>query len=197
MSCNNENLFNSLEWCQGKLVIPGIRPRLYFISKRDIVKWPTLSEDAKKAEDRVTYAGNFGLAADKKWLFLDVQPDKSPVTSEAQGEIPSVTTLNKATFKHPGVKKEATAFIKEANNSDLVYLIQERTGAFRVLGNEMFNTITKASSNIGGAVTDEAGITIEVEVTDVCPAPFYTGQIETEEGIINESGAVTPEPGEE
>lgn len=194
MSCNNKDLYSSLGWCQGETVIPGIRQRVYFIPKRNIVKWPTLPTTAETAEDLATYEGSFLLAAEKKWLYLDVLSDKSPVTSETQGEIPSVTTLNKATFKHPGVKKAVTAFARQANNDDMVYLIQTKTGEFRVLGNEMFNTLTKVSTAIGGAVTEEAGTTLEIEVSDVCPAPFYTGKIETEDGEIDASDGSTTTP---
>lgn len=194
MDCKNTDLYGSLDWCQGEVIIPGIRQRVYYIPKRHIVKWPVLPATGEKAADIVTYKGDFLLAADKKWLGLDVLSDKSPVTSETQGEIPSVTTLNKATFKHPGVKTAVTAFAKQANNDDLVYLIETKEGEFRVLGNRMFNTSTKVNTAIGGSATDDAGTTIEIEITDLCPAPFYVGNIETEAGDIDASnGDKTPE----
>lgn len=194
MKCD-DILIESLEWCHGEPKLPGIRQGVFFIPKKDIAKWPILKKKGVNPSDDVTYEGDFVLRAEKKWGRIDVIVDKSPVTSEPQGEVPSVTTLNKATFKHPDVGMAATSFVRKANNTDLVFLIQDKLGRFRVLGNEMFNTITKASSSLGGAVTDESGTTIEVEVTDLCPAPFYVGQIETEEGIINET--VKPDPGKE
>lgn len=195
MSCNTDKLYGSLTWCKGQAILPGIRGRIYYISKKDIVKWPKLPETATAGNTAkiVTYDGDFTLAADTKWKYIDIISTKSPVTSETQGEVPCVTSLNKATFKHPGTEEEATAFAKEANNDDLVYQVQTRKGKFRVIGNEMFETVTKISQEIGGAVTDEAGTTIEVEVTDVCPAPFYTGVIETKEGDIDAgTGDLTP-----
>lgn len=188
MECDEKDIYQSLNWCQGKPVFPGIRSKAYYISKRSIVKWPVLpSEVTEKGTlaELSVYKGDFVLAADTKWHDLDIITKESPITSEAQGEVPCVTSLNKATFKYPSVEEEATAFARQANNDDLVYLFQQRNGKFRLIGNEMFNTTTKVKQENGAAETDKAGTTIEVEVTDVCPAPFYTGKIETESGDIS------------
>lgn len=40
-------------------------------------------------------------AADKTWLSIDVTFDKGLISCEAQGEYPSVTSLNKAEIPHP------------------------------------------------------------------------------------------------
>lgn len=197
MECNDKNMYQSLNWCQGKPVYPGIRSKAYYIPKRSIVKFPVLPDEVAKdgtLKDLVTYKEDFILAADTKWLELDIITKESPVTSEAQGEMPCVTSLNKVTFKYPSVEEEATAFARQANNDDLIYLFQQRNGKFRVIGNEMFNTTTKVKQENGAAETDKAGTTIEVEVTDVCPAPFYVGKIETEAGDISGAdGSVVPE----
>ncbi len=36
----------SLAWCQGTPELPGIKRRIYYISKDQIVSWPTLTYDA-------------------------------------------------------------------------------------------------------------------------------------------------------
>lgn len=192
-NCSNRSLYEGLPWCQGSPVLPGIRGRVYYIAKRDIVKWPTLptSYDPSKTPTAetmgrlATFEGNFVLAADKKWLVLDVVDKSSSLSSEAQGEQPCITSLNKATFVHPGTKQAITAFCKQANCDDIVYIVFEKTGEARVLGNDMYQTTTKAQQNSGSSPTDNAGTTVEVEVTDLCPAPFYPGKIETEEGDIS------------
>ena len=92
---------------------------------------------------------------------------------------------------HPETNEEATGFCRQANADDFVYLIQVRDGKFRVLGNEAFPTDTKPKQDSGEGVTGDFGTTIEVEVTDVCPAPFYVGEILTKEGTID---AATGQP---
>jgi hypothetical protein len=156
------------------------------IPKRDIVQWPTLPETVvNNIEELATYTGAFVLANEKKWLKIQVLVDKSPVTSATQGGKPSKTFLNSATFVHPGVEEVATAFCRLANNDDYVYIIQTKPGKYRVIGNDMYQTDTNPSQTLGGAATDEMGTTLEVTVTDICPAPFYTDIIETVDGDIN------------
>jgi hypothetical protein len=166
--------------------MPGIRTNVYTIPKRDIVTWPVLPElFATNMGELATYTGSFVLAENKKWQKLQVLVEKSPVTSESQGAKPSKTTLVKATFVHPGTEEDATAFCGLANNDDYVYIVQTKPGKFRVIGNDMYQTETNPSQNLGGAATDEMGTTLEVSVTDRMPAPFYTGIIETVDGDIN------------
>lgn len=189
MGCpDKKDLYESLDWCEGTVILPGIRKRLYYVPKRSIVKWPQLPKEVAeggKLSDLAIYKDDFVLAAGVYWRHLDVITTDSPVNCESQGEIPSVTSLNKATFKHPGAEEDATAFARQATSDDLVFLIQQKNGKFRVIGNEMYETITKVKQELGAAVTDKAGTTLEVEVTDLCPAPFYHGKIKLEEGTIS------------
>lgn len=168
-------------------MLPGIKAAVYFIPKRDIVTWPTLPAlgDAENMAALATYSGNFVLASDKKWLTIQSLSTKSSVTTETQGEYPSVTALNKITLKHPGTDEEAAGFCRQAMADDLVFLVQQRNGKFRVIGSEQFESTTKPSQALGEGNTGEAGTTLEVEATDVCPAPFYPGNIETASGTIS------------
>lgn len=177
----------SLEWCEGQLNLPGIKRTVYYIPKRDIVSWPQKKTTyTTNMAELATLDGSFTLAAEKKWNKLDVIVDRSPVTFEPQGVKPSKSFLNKATFVHPGVEEEATAFCALANNDDYVYIIETKPGKFRVLGNDMYQTSTSPTMDLGSEPTGEMGTTIEVEITDFIPAPFYVGEIVTEDGTINE-----------
>jgi hypothetical protein len=186
MNCKT-SLYSSLNWCKGQTVLPGIKPAVYFIPKKDIVAWPTLPDlnSAKSMAELATYSGNFTLASDKTWLTLESLSTKSAVTTETQGEYPSVTALNKISLKFPGTDEEATGFCRQAMADDLVWLVQQRNGKYRVIGSEEFESTTKPSQALGEGNTGEAGTTIEVEATDVCPAPFYVGEIVTADGTIN------------
>lgn len=183
----------SLDWCEGAVNLPGIRRDVYMIPKRDIVKFPTrVNEYVTGMGEIATLVGSFELAELKNWSVLHVLVDKSPVTSESQGSKPSKSFLNKATFVHPGVEEEAAAFCALANNDDYVYIIQTKPGKYRVIGNDMYQTETNPSQNLGASATDEMGTTLEVSVTDSMPAPFYAGQIVTPAGIINPDEPVVP-----
>lgn len=192
-TCSNTALYDSLKYCKGKTILPGIKQHGYFIPKDDIVKWPTLATAAKNAVTELSvYDGSFTLLADKKWYRIDFTQNKGSISWEAQGDLPSRTFLNKATLNHPEIDEEAAAISREMLADDLVYVIPQRDGKWRVLGNEAFPTDTKPQGTTGEGTSGDVGTTLEIEVTDVCPAPFYVGTLETVDGTVDcSTGEVT------
>jgi hypothetical protein len=49
----------------------------------------------------------------------------------------------------------------------------------------MWNTKTTVAQDLGQGATGTTSTTINAEATDVVPAPFYEGTIETEDGTID------------
>lgn len=178
-NCTAAQLYKSLVFCKGKTILPGVRTRLYYIAKRHIVAWPSLPDTATSdMAELATYDGDFILEADHYWQFIDIIDNKGKVESESQGDKPARTFLNKFSPLHPETDAEATGFCRQANSDDFVYLVQMRNGKFRTLGNEAFSTDTKPKQDSGEGVSGEFGTTLEITVTDICPAPFYAGKIQ-------------------
>ena len=165
-------------------VLPGIRRRLYYTSKQNIVQWPNYSTDNGGRYSFATVTGNFALKADTYWYYIDILAEKSTLTSDPQGEAPSQTQLNKLTAVHPGVGPEASAVACYLNNSDNVFLVQDMSGYWRIVGSRFYETKTTVTQDNGQGATGTASTTINVEATDECPAPFYTGTIVTEDGTL-------------
>ena len=189
-NCAAMNLYDSVRFCDGTTVMPGVRRKAYFISQDNIVRYPELpklSDEEVQMGELATYVGDFTLAADAKFKVIDLDDSASNVVCESQGEKPSKSFLNKATFKHPGKGEVATGFARLANASNLLFIYQERDGAFRVIGNQMFSTNVKPTQESGAKETDASGTTFNIEVSDMCPAPFYKGIIKTDEGDIDAS----------
>ena len=178
----------SLAWCQGRPELPGVKRRIYYISKYDILQWPTLPHDANGRLTASAYQGDFTLRADASWKYIDINPDKSQLTSDPQGEYPSQTQLNKLVALHPGVGKEASEATAYLNNNDNVFLVENMHGDFRVVGSDKWPTKTTVAQDLGQGAAGSASTTINVEASDECPAPFYTGKIVTEDGVISNSG---------
>ncbi len=178
-------LQRSLAWCQGTPELPGVKRRIYYLAKSEIVTWPTLPRDAQGRPTSAILTGSFALKADAKWKYIDILPDKSQLTSEAQGELPSQTQLNKLTAVHPAVGEEASAAAAYLNNSDNVFLVQDMKGCWRVVGSYRWLTKTTVAQDNGQGATGTTSTTIAVEATDEVPSPFYYGVIETEQGDIN------------
>lgn len=103
--------------------------------------------------------------------------------------MPSQTQLNKLTAVHPAVGEEATAAAAYINNTDNVFLVEDMKGKYRVIGSDMWNTKATVAQDLGQGATGTTSTTINAEATDVVPAPFYEGEIVTDEGTINEAAA--------
>lgn len=167
--------------------LPGIKRRVFYIAKSQVAKWPTFQRDAAGRATSAILKGSFTLVADAKWKYIIILADKSQLTSDAQGEIPSQTQLNKATLVHPGVGPEATAAAAYLNNSDNVFIVEDMKGNFRVLGSDRWITKTTVTQDNGQGATGSTSTTIAIEATDELPSPFYVGTIETEDGDIDAS----------
>lgn len=165
--------------------LPGIKRRVYYIAKSQVAQWPTFTRDANGRVTSSTLNGSFTLVADAKWHFIVILADKSQLTSEAQGEVPSQTQLNKATLVHPGVGPEASAAAAYLNNSDNVFVVEDMKGNFRVVGSDRWLTKTTVAQDNGQGATGSTSTTISVEATDEIPSPFYVGTLETEDGDID------------
>ena len=191
MSANNScsPLEASVEWCEGRTVLPGIRRRVYYTHKNNISKWPTLPGAADGRPTQSTYVGSFEMKEGKHFHYFDLLVDKSGITSEPQGEAPSQTQLNKLTGVHPGTKEEATMLSAYFNNSDLVFISQDADGKYRVTGSEMSQTKATVNQDGGQGFTGTASTTVNVEAGDLIPQPFYEGEIDTEDGIVNPQGS--------
>lgn len=174
----------SLGWCQGTPELPGVKRRIYYLAKSEIVAYPQLPRDELGRATSAILTGEFTLAADAKWKYIDILPDKSQLTSEAQGELPSQTQLNKLVAVHPGVGAEASAAAAYINNTDNVFIVEDMKGNYRVLGNDKWTTKATVAQDLGQGATGTTSTTINVEATDEVPAPFFVGTLETEDGDI-------------
>lgn len=182
----------SLDWCLGTPELPGIKRKIYYISKSLISAWPTLTTNTSGRVTTATYTGSFTLVSDATWKYIVILADKSQLTSESQGEVPSQTQVNKLVAVHPGVGAEATALAAYLNNGDNVFVVEDTKGNYRVVGSENWLTTTTVAQDNGQGPTGATSTTIEVTATDVIPSPFYTGTLDTEDGTLDcSTGEIT------
>lgn len=186
--CAAVNLYDSLEHCKGEPVLPGLRPQAWWLPKSIILGYPTLpapGDEGATMESIATYKGDFLLAADAVAVTIDLLDTASNITSASQGEKLSKTFLNSCTIKYAGNNAASIGFARMINNDDGLFVVQQRDGTFRVVGNEMFSSNINPGQDSGMAVTDASGTTFEISATDICPAPIYVGKLPTSEGIID------------
>ena len=142
-------LLKSLGWCYGTPVKPGIRRRVYGIDGSKIVKWPTFTRDELGRITSAIMQGNFELAEGAKWAYIDHLPDKASFKSETQGEPPSQSFKVTAEIVHPGVGQEAAEATASLLNSNMVFLVQDMMGNYRVIGSEDYDTLATSSRDNG------------------------------------------------
>lgn len=202
-NCNTKSVYESVEACPGQRIQPGIRRRIYYIEKTKIVEWPTLpspSDQNVKMEDLAKYTGDFTLAENATFKFLDLKDEASNVTFEPVGEDPSKLYNNQANAIVAGQSDAIKGFSREALNEDLVYVYQQRDGKFCVLGNEAYKCHTSPSGDTGAEVTGATTTSIAIQVYDECPVPTYVGKLHlsAEEYLDCATGKVMayPAPGE-
>ncbi len=191
MVCTTKDLYKSVKRCPGTRITPGVRARILFIPKSQILAWPTLpttiTDKNTDMSELATYSGNFTLAADAKWHVMDLVSQKSNISAETQGEAPSATILNKGEFIVGGTDADISGWGSLAINEPIITAVQEPDGRFRILGCEAYDPKVTFAQASGTAVSDSKTSTVSVEATDFCAAPFYPGKLETDDGDIKGS----------
>ena len=124
MSCTTKSLYKSIEACPGKKNLPGIRRRLYYKNKAAIATFPKLPDvGGEEVTDMAMLArlqGDFVLAADEYWQFIDLKDEASNVTYETVGEDESRLFNNQANAIVSGQDDEVKGFARQALNDDIV-----------------------------------------------------------------------------
>lgn len=174
----------SAEWCEGRPEYAGIRRRLYYTAKNNIVEYPSLQLDELGRPISAILQGNFQLKEGKFWYYIDIVPDRSQCTSDSQGEPPSQTSLNKATFVHPGIGEKASMLAAYCHNSNNIYVFEDIDGRAHVIGCEEFPVKSTVAQDFGQGASGNTATTISVEATDKVPFPRYVGTLNTESGEI-------------
>ena len=181
-----QTIVKSMKWCQGRTVKPGVRRRMMLISSDQILKWPGIKRDDIGRVISSVLQGNFQLVEGAKWAVIDHLPAKAEFKSESQGEYPSQSFKVTGSFVHPGVGEEAADATAALLNNNVVALVEDMDGRFRVIGSEDNDTVISTSRDNGQGPTGTAGTTIGLEASMEADAFFYEGEIVTEDGIINE-----------
>ena len=184
--CANKTVYDSLQHCPGKKALAGIRRRIYYVPKSDIVTFPTLpaitGASGQKMEDLAKLSGDFTLAADKYFQFIDLKDEASNVTFESAGENGSKLYNNQANAIVTGMGDDIKGFCRQALNDDLVYVYQNRDGSFCVIGNEAFTCHTDPTGDTGTEPTGAITTTLAIQCYDEAPVPSYAGKLYIADG---------------
>lgn len=181
----NASIYEDLEKCPGQKKLPGIRDYVYSVSKRDIVTYPSVPDAPASLKEAAVAKGDYLLAADKYFTKVGIVKDDGQLQVENQGTDGCKTFKNTLTFGIPCTEEEATGYIDQMNNDEMIYLFFQRNGKARIIGSEDFSPELSLKQDTGKTATDANTTAVEAVVTDLHPAPFYTGKIHTQDGDID------------
>ena len=191
---NCMGLQQSIGWCEGTPEPAGIRRRAYYIAMSDAVNEPKIPVDENGRPISSILDGDFTLAADKTWKYIDFLPEKSQFRSDPQGDYPNQTQLDKLTLVLPTVGPKATNACAYINNTRCYFLFQDRKGRWRLVGNKDYESKNTVAQDLGQGVTGSTSTTISVEASNLVSAPFFNGTIVTEDGEIKITDDAPAEP---
>ena len=183
---DDRDLYEDLPSCRGQKSLPGTRNHMFMTRKANITTWPEWPDSEAEQLDAVAkLTGDFVLAADKKWVKIDLVPNQNNIASERVGTYGAYLFKNTYTAVVPGSEEKQTALASEMINDDVIFLVPQRNGKYRLIGNNMFNTDVSPALATGSTTEDTNAITLTITCEDTIPAPFYTGKILTTDGEIN------------
>lgn len=176
----------SLDWCEGTPEPAGIRRTAYYTAFSNLVKYPRLPFDDRGRPTSSILKGEFVMKGDAVFHKIVFLPEKSTFTSEAQGEYPSQSQLDKLTLLHPGVGPEAVTAQVSINNTKNVFLFQDKKGRWRMVGHPDYDDMKNSvAQDLGQGSAGTTSTTISVEAPNLVSAPFFSGTITTDEGEID------------
>lgn len=181
------SILKSMTFCPGKTVLPGIRNRIYIVAHADVAKFPDFTRDSLGRPTSSVYNGNIVLKEGAKFKVIDHINSKAEPKSDPQGEEPSVTFNCQLTVVHQEVDETATAAITPLLNTPVVAIEEDMRGKFRMFGNQNYPAKVAPSQALGSGPTGTVGTTLVITSTEEVSMPFYTGEIPTDDGTINEA----------
>lgn len=192
-------LQQSLDWCEGTPEPAGIRRVAYYTAFSNLVKYPKVPVDDKGRPVSSILKGAFVMRGDAVFHKIVFLPEKSSFTSEAQGEYPSQSQLDKLTLLHPGVGPEAVNAMASINNTKNVFLFQDKKGRWRMVGTPDFDDMKNSvAQDLGQGSAGSTSTTISVEAPNIISAPYFSGTIMTDEGEVDLTSELIPaEAGED
>lgn len=186
-ACSSElDLYKDVDFCKGQRILPGMRAYMMMIKRSNIVTFPKLPGDKALTLEEVTkLIGDFVLSADKKFSKIDLVPNETEFKFDSIGQYGSKLIKNTVEVLIPGMEEKVSGLVAQLNNDDCIFLIAQRNGKFRLVGNEEFKCELAISGDSGKKSEDSNATKVTITIDDEVPCPFYPGKIETNDGNIS------------
>jgi hypothetical protein len=161
----------------GVRTIPGFKTLLHAVCACDIETFPEY-KTTTGVGDSITLDGNIVLKTGKRFAQLEVISETGKLTETEVGVVGSQVFQSQFEFKLP--KTIASDEWLDANpNSCMVFVIEDKDGNQRVIGNDKVPATRMAAvGNNGPALADEKTWAITIMDNTGRIAPYYEGVID-------------------
>jgi hypothetical protein len=161
----------------GDAITPGIGRKLYAACACDIDVFPPFRTTTAPG-DSITLNGDITLETGKKFAEVGLIVDSGEITHPGVGNTGSRAYNNQLVGK---IQKTVASdeWFNKNRNACFVFIVPEKDGTIRVLGNKDIPAMITASEGKGGNTNDSEKVwdfTIMDTIGDV--APVYTGAID-------------------
>lgn len=168
---------DDLIWPNGRDNDGGIASEHYYALIDDVATWPTVPANPLNFADKATLLGNFVMKPGKTFKRIYCTLEKGELSSTQVGERDGKSYETMGTLHFPGNSAELLGFLEHLKNSNILLVVRELMGTFRVLGGQYLPANIESSEvKTGMAVADLKGATFTIRSIGRI-APIYNGTI--------------------
>lgn len=156
----------------------GLQQEFYFAKLSDIATFPTPIDAPTTPTEKMTISSDFVMKSGKNFHKGYMTWGRGGVSWTLQGPMDGKSFRHNFEFYKPGADEESLSFLSLAKNENLVFIMKDKDGKFRVVGSE--GIPAKMDSSEGGTGQtgeDDKGDTITFVSEGANPPYFYSGTI--------------------
>ena len=157
----------------------GLTQKVWFGYWVDVATFPTKPAYSATLEDSVKLTGDLVMKNGKRMFEMYITDDTGELKLELVGEVDGHSYVEHLTFFHPGLQAKIRAFMRAAQNENLVFIAEDSDGQRYLLGDASRPAILSGSPDgAGTGKTTAARKGISMEFTYKTNAIYsYAGNI--------------------
>lgn len=124
--------------------LPGISHKIYWTFHENIEAFPGRAAEATTPEEDMIVDEDFDFIAGEKWNVIEINQNHSSLEIKPAGEAGNISYTSMLTLHKSGIPTNFLGLIKNIANRNLVFLVQDTCGEYRILANNCVPAKMKA-----------------------------------------------------
>jgi len=169
-----------IDYVSGQDNTGGLTQTFYFAKAEDIDSWPTIAtkSTATDYDELMKYQGDFTMKAGKRFYKGYLTWGTGELKWDAQGGMDGKSFKQSLEISRPGCDEKALAFLDMVKNANLVFIVLDKDGNYRVLGSEFLAAKLESSAGTTGKTGEDSKADVMTFVSELASPPrFYDGTI--------------------